>query len=328
MIVTISQPYSYSLTSFVSLLFSSSLRRGRNAGLVIKEQVWAEVDGDRVKEISKKWLKTKACSKRELTCSTWPAIYDDEWGQRKFYVYDKEGKMVAWVWWIPCWRDGNVVGYTASCLRMDSDKTLPCHNYVLNFAFLSCVEMFRAEGREFAALGGAYGTDIQKEKGDSSLIRVMGKWVYKHMSFVYDLKGLADHKDLYKANRVSKLYACHKGCYSMLIYLTMPYIATEAIPYLSVPLFGKGVFIHKHSNDQQIFLPLEDESSMCALPIPFTSPPSFSASTPNQDETAQQAKKPVWHPVKREGPKMTKRQRKRVAKQLRQQSETSKSDLF
>jgi len=37
------------------------MNRGQKAGLVIKEQRWAEVDQDRVKEISEKWRRSKAC---------------------------------------------------------------------------------------------------------------------------------------------------------------------------------------------------------------------------------------------------------------------------
>jgi len=71
-------------------------------------------------------------------------------------------------------------------------------------------------------------------------------------------QGVSNHKERYKANRTPKLYACHKGPYSEMVYLLMPYTATEAIPYLSTGLFGKGVFIHKH-NPKQVYLPVEEE---------------------------------------------------------------------
>jgi len=297
-----------------ALFLPSSLNRGKKAGLVIKEQKWAEVDGDRVKEISSMWLESKACKKRELQCSTWPAIYEDEWRQRKFYVYEKEGgKMVAFIWWLPCWKDGKVVGYTANCLRQDTDKGLDCHNYVLNYAFLACVEMFKAEGRAFAALGGAYGADVQEEEGDSKVVRAMAKWAYKHMSRFYNLKGLSDHKDLYHANRQSKLYSCHKGPYSELVYLIMPYIASGAIPYLSTGLFGKGVFVHKE--EKALFLRRLSMSHHQSSILP----PEEQKEMKEEAEPEEGEKKPKWQPTKRDGPKMTKRQRKRLAKQQQEQ---------
>ena len=125
----------------------SSSNKGRNAGLVIKEQLWAEVDGERVRDISDKWKKAKnVMNKHELHFMTWPIHFGDEWGQRKFYVYDKQGRMLAYMFWMPSWRDGKVVGYTSNVLRYDPDKSLgPSQGYVLDFAFFSCVDIFRRE---------------------------------------------------------------------------------------------------------------------------------------------------------------------------------------
>jgi len=315
---------------------------------VIKEQKWCDVDGDRVREISNRWLETKACKKRELQCSTWPAIYDDEWCQRKFYVYEKEGgKMVAFIWWLPCFRDGKVVGYTANCLRKDSDKSLPCHNYVLNYAFLACVEIFKAEGNiEFAAMGPAYGADVQGEEGDSSTVRFMAKWAYKNLTRFYNLKGLADHKDLYKANRQSKLYACHKGPYSKLVYIIMPFIASDAIPHLSTGLFGKGVFAHKYNKDDALLLfqssplrqqeeaPVTVERISTTTTTPTTTTPTTTAPAPSPEAinavvvvlVEEEQKKPKWQPKQRDGPKLTKRQRKRLEKQQKQQQQQAEEE--
>jgi len=228
-------------------------------------------------------------SKRELQASTWPAIFDDEWGVRKFYVYEN-GKMVAFIWWLPCWRDGKVVGYTANCPRRDTDKTtITCHSYVLDYAFLACADIFKSEGLEFAALGGAYGVEMEKEKGDSAVVRHLGKWAVNNMSYFYNLKGVSDHKERYKSNRTPKLYACHKGPYSEMVYLILPYIATEAIPHLSTGLFGKGVFIHKHNPNQE-FLPVEDVSIQTSTTT-TTIPTSTTVPSSSQPEGVVQQKK-------------------------------------
>jgi len=234
-----------------------------------------------------------------------------------------------------------VVGYTANCLRKDSDKSLPCHNYVLNYAFLACVEIFKAEGNiEFAALGVAYGADVQGERGDSTTVRMVAQWAYKNMSRFYNLKALAHHKDLYKANRQPKLYACHKGPYSKLVYLIMPYIASEAIPHLSTGLFGKGTFIHKHKKEDVLLLihsspslhqedepvvVIEQQQQDITTPTTTTTTTTNFTSSPVVVEVVvggeEEEKKPKWQPKQRDGPKMTKRQRKRLEKQQKHQGE-------
>jgi lysylphosphatidylglycerol synthetase-like protein (DUF2156 family) len=91
----------------------SSLQRyfkqGQNEGLVVREQTWDEVNADSVREISKKWLSTKSGNLgTELQLMTWPFYEGDEWASRKFYCYTKEGVMIAYIFFIPCFRDGKV----------------------------------------------------------------------------------------------------------------------------------------------------------------------------------------------------------------------------
>jgi hypothetical protein len=39
---------------------------------------------------------------------TWPFYEGDEWASRKFYAYNKEGKMLAFMFFLPCFRAGKV----------------------------------------------------------------------------------------------------------------------------------------------------------------------------------------------------------------------------
>jgi hypothetical protein len=73
-------------------------------------QVWADVDAERVREINSAWLGGKAGYNggAELQLMTWPFYEGDEWASRKFYAYNGEGKMLAFMFFIPCFRDGQV----------------------------------------------------------------------------------------------------------------------------------------------------------------------------------------------------------------------------
>ena len=48
----------------------------------VKEQSWSEVDSQRVREISEKWIKQKSkyYKKNELGLISRPPVFEDEWG--------------------------------------------------------------------------------------------------------------------------------------------------------------------------------------------------------------------------------------------------------
>lgn len=221
--------------------YKEAMHRASKAGLTIREQTWDTVDDNRVREISDMWRKGKA-TKRELQFINWPIYFGDEWLQRKFYVYNREGTMIAYIWWWPCWQNQKIIGYTAQLLRRDTNPDLHVQAYVLDYAFYACSDIFKKEGISFITPGGALTYDVQKEPGDSFFIRFCNKFAYKFMNRLYSLKGLALHKERYKANRPVKMYTCHKGIRGLLCYPIIPWVSVGAIPHVSRCLFGTNCF--------------------------------------------------------------------------------------
>ncbi len=210
------------------------LNEGRRAGLVVKELTWAEVQHEaaRIHEISDRWLATKKGGARELQLMTWPFHVEDEWGVRKFYVWDREGEgsqMLGYMFFTPCFRDGRLVGYQANILRRDPTVKHP--SYALDFLLLHCVQLFRDEGLvQFVGLSLAPMYGLGKAAGDAPLLRRVFQLWFDFPIALYGFKGLGQHKDHYHCNRVEPVYACTKGTRAHVSVQQVILTATNVLP--------------------------------------------------------------------------------------------------
>ena len=174
----------------------------------VKEQSWSEVDTQRVREISEKWIKQKSkyYKKNELNLLTRPPVFKDEWGTRKFYAY-KNNKLVGYVFFDPYFENGQIKGYLANILRKDP-SVKPAS--LLDRIIVDAAFKFKEEGITELSLGLSPLSNIGKHENDNPFTRKALKFLYEKANFAYNFKGLEFHKSRYPAE-TEATFLCTKG---------------------------------------------------------------------------------------------------------------------
>jgi lysylphosphatidylglycerol synthetase-like protein (DUF2156 family) len=175
-------------------------------GVEVKEQHPREVPLEDRRRLSDAWLQEQRVKGRELRFLTRPPSFEAEWGVRHFFCY-KEGRLVGFVVFDPFFRAGRCLGYCANLLRCEPGLR-PAG--VLDFAILTALAAFKAEGLEELALGVAPLHGLEAHPGDDRLLRVAGQMLYRWGGCLYNFRDLAFHKTRYRAPG-RKLYFCARG---------------------------------------------------------------------------------------------------------------------
>lgn len=191
-------------------------------GFTVKEQLWSEVDGDDVRDISSQWRRGKATKHQELRLLTRPPEFKDEWRVRKFYCY-KDGKLVGFVFFDPHFENGETIGYCANILR-GNPQIKP--NGFLDYTILEAMKVFKKEGVKYLSLGFSPLHDLRKTPHEIPLIRTIAKLFYNHGQSVYSFQSLAFHKNRYRPEQ-SEMYVAVKG-------ISVPSIVALTISSLNV----------------------------------------------------------------------------------------------
>ena len=180
-------------------------------GYVIKECTAAEVGLDAIRNVSDRWRETRTFADREVSFLNRPIVLEDEPDVRKFFTFDRDGKLVAFSFYDPIYDNGEVVGYSTSFKRRLPEVDSKICNAILHFA----IETFRAEGRKSLYLGLSPMADIEdKEFRCNRLVSHLfrnsfnSKFYNRH---VYPLKGHASHKRDYKGTAEQTYCAFKRG---------------------------------------------------------------------------------------------------------------------
>ncbi len=168
---------------------------GRRCQLRVREQQAREVDTRQMERISRHWRQHKRVRSHELRLLTRPPVFSDEWGVRRFYAYDREDRLLGYVFFDPFFENGNVVGYTANILRQDMEQS---PSGLLDFIILEAMECFHREGIEYLSLGISPLHNIEAIPGDNPLIRHVAQFLYRHGNRLYAFRSLAYHKTRYR----------------------------------------------------------------------------------------------------------------------------------
>ena len=151
------------------------------------------VDLAEVRRLSETWQTTRQ-TKRLVHFFNRPLVLEDEPDVRKFFLTNPQGKIVAFVFWDPIYRDGKVIGYSPAVKRRLPDAPLRAEEGITKFA----IEQFQQEGVEHVMLGLSPLAGIEdKEYRANPLIhmswsRGMNAWWVNR--YFYNLKGHADFK--------------------------------------------------------------------------------------------------------------------------------------
>jgi phosphatidylglycerol lysyltransferase len=186
------------LTNYKRKSLRSALKRATNNGHVIKECAAASVGVAAIEHVSDCWRQTRTYKDREVGFINRPIVLGDEVDVRKFYAFDPDGKLVAFAFFDPVYRDGQVIGYSTSFKRR-----LPNSDPFINGAVLqAAIDAFRREGRTWLHLGLAPLADVEDK--DFRHSRALS-WGFRKAfasalfnRFVYPLQGHALHKREYR----------------------------------------------------------------------------------------------------------------------------------
>ena len=158
------------------------------------EGTYAEnVDIEAVRRLSVTWQNTRQ-TKRTVHFFNRPLVLADEPDVRKFFLFEPAGEIVAFVFFDPIYRDGQVIGYSPAVKRRLPDAPLRAEEGITKFA----IEQFQQEGRERVMLGLSPLAGIEdREFRANPLVhfswsRGLNAWWVNR--FFYNLKGHADFK--------------------------------------------------------------------------------------------------------------------------------------
>jgi lysylphosphatidylglycerol synthetase-like protein (DUF2156 family) len=183
-------------------------------GYVIKECTSAEVGIEAIQEVSERWRQTRTFKDKEVAFLNRPVVLDDEPDVRKFFTFDREGKLVAFSFYDPIYEDGRVVGYSTSFKRRIPECDSKICNAILHFA----IETFRAEGRKSLYLGLSPMADIEdKEFRPNRFLSLAFRGSFNSKAYnryVYPLQGHASHKRDYKGT-AEQTYCAFKSGFAL-----------------------------------------------------------------------------------------------------------------
>jgi lysylphosphatidylglycerol synthetase-like protein (DUF2156 family) len=109
---------------------------------VVRELTFDQVGSDQVEGVSEAWRKTRTVKRREVRFLNRPIVLADEPGSRRFYFYDSQQRLLAFVFFDPLYRAGRRIGYVACTKRRHPDAPIYAEQAIMKHA----IEVFKQEG--------------------------------------------------------------------------------------------------------------------------------------------------------------------------------------
>jgi phosphatidylglycerol lysyltransferase len=190
--------YDFKGTKKVNL--RNATNRMAKAGFVTRESSLAEVGLDEVKRVSEDWRRTRQNRNREVAFLNRPLVLAEEPDVRRFFTFDRHGKLVAFGFFDPVYDGGAVIGYMSQHNRHVPQADSAVHLAIKRHA----IETFQKEGRKRLSLGLsplAYIQDLDFPQQKNWLVRRAFRFAYTNRlfnRFFYPLQGIEAHKRLYR----------------------------------------------------------------------------------------------------------------------------------
>jgi phosphatidylglycerol lysyltransferase len=198
------------LTDYKRKSLRTAFKRAASHGYVIKEAQADAVGIAEIERVSEGWRQTRTYKGSEVSFLNRPIVLEDEVDVRKFFAYDRDGKLVAFSFYDPICRDGRVVGYSTSFKR----RLPEADSFICSAILQTAIDAFRQEGRKWLYLGLSPMADIEdKDFPHNSLLsfgfrRAFASALFNR--FVYPLQGHASHKRDFRGT-AEQTYFAFKG---------------------------------------------------------------------------------------------------------------------
>ena len=197
------------------------IKRARNEakreGYVIREERNIEdIQRGALDNITTQWLSQKRVNDREIWVYARRPVFGFEPDVRKFIAYDREGQAIAYVFYDPMYRDGQVYGYAASICRCDDRR----FGRLLTATHMTAMDLFKPEGKEVLNL--CLATFVKLDAGrfnDDWSMKLFFRLSERFGDNIYNFKGLSFNKSKYRGREKSLYFASNRLLASNDIYL-------------------------------------------------------------------------------------------------------------
>ncbi len=182
-------------------------------GYQVVEADFDTVDAMEVESVSEAWRKTRTVKKKEVRFLNRPIVLEQETDVRRFFLFNPEGRMDAFVFFDPLYRDGRIVGYVTAFKRRHPECTQYGEQAIMKVA----IEQFKAEGVPELRLGLSPFAWIEDGQFTSSrFVSKVFRSLY-HSKIInrraYHLVGHAEYKRRFRGNE-EKLYFASRSRFS------------------------------------------------------------------------------------------------------------------
>jgi len=207
--------------------FRRALNRAGCWSYTIAERSVPSLDRKELQTVSERWRQTRGVKNREMTFLTRPAILDDEVDVRKFFTFDREGRLQAFAFFDPIYEGGEIVGYLCSAKRR-----LPEADNLVGYAILHrAIRAFQDEGKVILSLGLSPLCGIEdKELSSNRLMSFAFRALYRSRLFnerIYPLQGFAAHKGAF-CGSTEQTYCAFKRGLTLSQLVKMPRVCNLA----------------------------------------------------------------------------------------------------
>ena len=118
-------------------LLREAFNRMVKRGFITRECTLNEVGVDKIKAISDAWRKRRVLRDREARFLTQPLVLMEEPDVRRFFTFDRDGKLVAFSFFEPVYEGGKVIGYVNQ-----HNRHLPEADTQISFAMRAIAEFW------------------------------------------------------------------------------------------------------------------------------------------------------------------------------------------
>jgi lysylphosphatidylglycerol synthetase-like protein (DUF2156 family) len=176
-------------------------------GYVTREETTDVVGRDQIEAVSLAWRATRSVKSKEVRFMSRPLVTADEPGTRRFYFFDPEQRLLAFVFFDPLHRDGELIGYVACSKRRHPDAPPHAEQAIMKHA----IEVFQREGCQEFRLGLSPLFGIEDGEFKSSwLLHKMFRYGFSSRALnkhFYNVQGHAEYKRRYRGRDEKTYYA-------------------------------------------------------------------------------------------------------------------------
>jgi len=183
----------------------------RKRGYEVREQSMDQVTPAAIVELSEAWRMTRTVKRKEVRFLNRPIVLVDEPDVRKFFLYDPENKLQAFVFLDPLYRDGKITGYVTSFKRRDPSSSMYAEQAIMKHI----IDTLKAEGVSKLMLGLSPMAEIEEGPFRESSTR---RWMFGRTynsriinRHFYNLQGHADYKRRFRGANEKVWFASPPG---------------------------------------------------------------------------------------------------------------------